>query len=179
MILVADGPGTPCEIDLRLLSMDLAADRSTFQVMAWCRQATSHYLRQYWPRSLSPYGVTGSCLTTAIWRCRKPFSQWQCSFQRKLRSHWVKFLRQRRVAIVKQRPDPQRISEKKCTVWMSFTSPRDIIQSMSPFYRLHSGYDSHYASPTGGHGANHPLMALVNSTRQSFSGLEGNGYYPQ
>ena len=28
------------------------------QVMAWCRQATSHYLSQCWPRSLSPYGVT-------------------------------------------------------------------------------------------------------------------------
>ena len=26
--------------------------------MAWCRQATSHYLSQRWPRSLSPYGVT-------------------------------------------------------------------------------------------------------------------------
>ena len=26
--------------------------------MAWCRQATSHYLRQGWPRSMSPYGVT-------------------------------------------------------------------------------------------------------------------------
>ena len=29
------------------------------QVMAWCRQATSHYLSQCWPRSMSPYGVTG------------------------------------------------------------------------------------------------------------------------
>ena len=28
------------------------------QVMAWCRQATSRYLSQCWPRSLSPYGVT-------------------------------------------------------------------------------------------------------------------------
>ena len=27
------------------------------QVMAWCRQATSHYLNQYWHSSLSPYGV--------------------------------------------------------------------------------------------------------------------------
>ena len=27
--------------------------------MAWCCQATSHYLSQWWPRSLSPYGVTG------------------------------------------------------------------------------------------------------------------------
>ena len=27
------------------------------QVMACCHQATSHYLSQCWPRSLSPYGV--------------------------------------------------------------------------------------------------------------------------
>ena len=26
--------------------------------MAWCRRATSHYLSQCWPRSLSPYGVS-------------------------------------------------------------------------------------------------------------------------
>ena len=26
--------------------------------MAWCRQATSHYLNQCWPRSPTPYGVT-------------------------------------------------------------------------------------------------------------------------
>ena len=28
------------------------------QVMAWCRQATSHYLSQYWPSSMLPYGIT-------------------------------------------------------------------------------------------------------------------------
>ena len=34
-------------------------DKSTLvQVMAWCRQATSHYLTRCWPRSLPPYGVT-------------------------------------------------------------------------------------------------------------------------
>ena len=34
-------------------------DKSTLvHVMAWCRQATSHYLSQCWPRSMSPYGVT-------------------------------------------------------------------------------------------------------------------------
>ena len=33
-------------------------DKSTlFQVMAWCCQATSHYLSQCWLSSLSPYGV--------------------------------------------------------------------------------------------------------------------------
>ena len=26
--------------------------------MAWCHQATSHYLSQCWPRSISPYGIT-------------------------------------------------------------------------------------------------------------------------
>ena len=26
--------------------------------MAWCHQATSHYLSQCWPRSMSPYGIT-------------------------------------------------------------------------------------------------------------------------
>ena len=41
------------------LSLDLTDDKSTLvQVMAWCHQATSHYLSQCWPRSVSPYGVT-------------------------------------------------------------------------------------------------------------------------
>ena len=38
--------------------MDFTDGKSTLvQVMAWCRQATSHYLSQCWLRSLSPYGV--------------------------------------------------------------------------------------------------------------------------
>ena len=37
---------------------DLTDDLSTLvQVMAWCRQATSHYLSQCWLSSLSPYGI--------------------------------------------------------------------------------------------------------------------------
>ena len=39
--------------------MDLTDDKSTLvQVMAWCRQATSHYLSQCWPRSMTLYGIT-------------------------------------------------------------------------------------------------------------------------
>ena len=39
--------------------LGLADDKSTLvQVMAWCRQTTSHYLSQCWPSSMSPYGVT-------------------------------------------------------------------------------------------------------------------------
>ena len=33
---------------------------SLVQVMAWCHQATRHYLNQCCPRSMSPYGVTRS-----------------------------------------------------------------------------------------------------------------------
>ena len=41
------------------MPLDLTDDKSPLvQVMAWCRQATSHYLSQYWPRSMSPNGVT-------------------------------------------------------------------------------------------------------------------------
>ena len=41
------------------MSLDLTDEKSTLvQVMAWCRQAPSHYLSQCWPRSMSPYDVT-------------------------------------------------------------------------------------------------------------------------
>ena len=54
-----DGWGISCEIALIWMSLDFTDDQSTLvQVMAWCRQATSHYLSQCWPRSLSPYGAT-------------------------------------------------------------------------------------------------------------------------
>ena len=58
-ILVIDDWGISCEITLTWKPQDLTDDKSTLiQVMAWCRQATSHYLSQCWPSSLSPYGVT-------------------------------------------------------------------------------------------------------------------------
>ena len=37
---------------------DRTDDKPTLvQVMAWCRQATSHYMDQCWPKSMSPKGV--------------------------------------------------------------------------------------------------------------------------
>ena len=45
LILVIDGRGIYREIVLREMSSDLTDDKSTLvQVMAWCHQATSHYL---------------------------------------------------------------------------------------------------------------------------------------
>ena len=59
LILVNDDWGIPYEIALRWMPQDLADDKSALvQVMAWCRQATSHYLSQCWPRPILPNGVT-------------------------------------------------------------------------------------------------------------------------
>ena len=47
-----------CEIAIRWMSHDFTDHYSTlFQAMTCCHQATSHYLSQCWPRSMSPYGV--------------------------------------------------------------------------------------------------------------------------
>ena len=41
------------------MPQDLTDNKSTLvPVMSWCRQATSHYLDQCWPRSPMPYGDT-------------------------------------------------------------------------------------------------------------------------
>ena len=59
LILVTDGYDISSKIALRWTALDLSDNKSPLvQVMAWCRQATSHYLSQCWPRSLSPYGIT-------------------------------------------------------------------------------------------------------------------------
>ena len=59
LILVTDGSGIPCEIAPIWISLDFTDNHSTLvRVMAWCHRATSHYLSQCWPTSLSPYRVT-------------------------------------------------------------------------------------------------------------------------
>ena len=59
IISVIDSWGVSCELVLRWMLFDLIGGKSTLvQVMAWCRQAASHYPSQCWPRSLSSYGVT-------------------------------------------------------------------------------------------------------------------------
>ena len=51
--------GLCCEIALRLMPLNLTNENLTWvQVMAWCRQETSHYLNQWWPRSPTSYGIT-------------------------------------------------------------------------------------------------------------------------
>ena len=67
-ILVIDGWGISCDTALIWMSLNCTDDQSKLvQVMAWCRQATSHYLSQCWPSSMSPYGVTRPQLLTPTW----------------------------------------------------------------------------------------------------------------
>ena len=60
LILVIHGCGISCEIALMWLSLDLTDDKSTLvPVMAWCRQATSHFTWSYvdqvlWCHMVSP-----------------------------------------------------------------------------------------------------------------------------
>ena len=55
--LVNGGWGISYEIALRWIPLDLTNGKSTFvQALAWCRQVTSHYLKQCW--FLPPFGVT-------------------------------------------------------------------------------------------------------------------------
>ena len=70
LTLVNGGWGIFNEIAHWWMPLDLTGDNSTLvQVMAWCRQATSHYLIQCWPRSLSPNGVTRPQWVNAEFQC--------------------------------------------------------------------------------------------------------------
>ena len=43
------------DVIFKWMPQNLVEGKSTLvQVMAWCHQATSHYLNQFWPRSMSP-----------------------------------------------------------------------------------------------------------------------------
>ena len=59
LILLIDIMSTSCEIGLRWMpQISIHYESTLVQVMTWCRQATSHYLGQCIPRSVSSYGVT-------------------------------------------------------------------------------------------------------------------------
>ena len=51
-----------------------------------------------------PNPDAGPCITNVFATRRKNFSQWHRSFQRKLRSHWLKFLRHVAITLVIQGP---------------------------------------------------------------------------
>ena len=68
LTLVNGGWSISHEIALRRMPLGLTDDKSTLvQVIAWCHQATSHYLRQCWPRSMSSNGTTRPQWVNVVW----------------------------------------------------------------------------------------------------------------
>ena len=66
--LVLDDWGISCAIHLIWMSQGFSDDKSTLvQVIAWCRQATSHYLNQCWPKSKLTYGVIRPYCVNSSW----------------------------------------------------------------------------------------------------------------
>ena len=57
--------------------------------MAWCRQATSHYLSQCWPRSMSPYGVIRPQWVNTV------ISEYSGYSTRRVQFHWLEAVAKR------------------------------------------------------------------------------------
>ena len=63
---------TSRKIVVRWMPQNSAVDKSTLvQLMAWCRQATNHYLSRCWPKSMSPNGITRTQRVNSTCRCWK------------------------------------------------------------------------------------------------------------
>ena len=59
LIVMTDILSIASGITLRWIPQDFSNNKSVLvEVMAWCREATSHYLTQYWSSPILPYGIT-------------------------------------------------------------------------------------------------------------------------
>ena len=55
-------------ISFKFVPEGLIDNKSTLvQVMAWCRQAASHYLSHFWPRSVLLYDIPSSQWVNSLW----------------------------------------------------------------------------------------------------------------
>ena len=74
LIIQNNSLGTHCEFALRWMPHNLPNQSSTLiQVMAWCQQATSHYLSQCWPRCVDNWGGLNkipNILQMTFWNAR-------------------------------------------------------------------------------------------------------------
>ena len=75
----------------------------------------AHILQIYFTGTGAPIAPwPGPCITNVFATRRKNFSQWHRSFQRKLLSHWLKFLRHVAITLVIQGPVKQ-----PWTIWVN------------------------------------------------------------
>ena len=88
-ILVIDSWGISCQIALIWMPLDFIDDQSTLvQVMAWCRQATSHYLSECWPLFCRYMAAQGHNVIILAMICQFKWSHWlRCIDQLKTKRH--------------------------------------------------------------------------------------------
>ena len=123
-----DCPVISCEITLRWMSLDFTHGKSTLvKEMAWCHQATSHYLSQSWQRFLSPHDVFRlqwlNHTTTFAWKIMNKF----------LSTRSAKF--------------PDILPSEKVDVWLK-TKPTviiPIVEYFQPTNYRHSAHQDKYA----------------------------------
>ena len=134
-----------CEIALRRMSLDLTNNKSTLaQVMAWCHQATTHYLSQCWPRFMLAYGITRpqwvnhKRITPVIQQCFLFDPKWSqmllLDLKRKLfwlKFHWYLYLRVRWMKVTGSSTDLVLTGNK--SVPEPFMINQLINQSMTPY----------------------------------------------
>ena len=73
------------------MALDLTDKSTLVQVMAWCHQATSHYLSQCWPKFMLPYGVTRPQWVNMHLKIMFPINQLQLSDAIDLDQHWIRY----------------------------------------------------------------------------------------
>ena len=52
--------------DLKFLRVQVTTS-ALIEAIIWCCQATSHYLNQCWPKSITPYGMTWPLWVNSLW----------------------------------------------------------------------------------------------------------------
>ena len=72
-------------------------------ITVWVATHSLHIVFHGVPQQCVTVSIRAS-LTTATWRCRKNFSQWERSCLWKLRYHWLKDLPQLQIDVVRQGP---------------------------------------------------------------------------
>ena len=76
-----------------------------------------------WQKPINPH--PGHCITNVFATRRKNFSQWHRSFQRKLLSHWLKFLRHVAITLVIQGPGLDHLNhtpnhQRRSLIWIVY-----------------------------------------------------------
>ena len=146
------------------MPLDLTDDKSTLvQVMAWCRQATSHHLSQCWPRSMLPNDVTRPQRVNSLW------SSYGCMVKRLL------FLVLVRALNCTKQEKKKNIPGKLCVYFRLQLPNHGCMISLTIFYSNSNSMECSFRS----HLKRNEVIATKFCTWQSTAQLSGNKPLPE